>query len=484
MGKNSSSTQPPPQMLGEMAKEGALSDPAVVDLDGTKSVGDALQNGKPGDLDDVWSMISANGHSEKPENRKKLCILSLDGGGMRGLIGSRILCRLEAFLQEKTMARVRLCDYFDLLAGTSTGALIALMLATPDEAGEPLFTAQECCRFYAVNGRHIFQRRWYDPFHFSVRQMYRPKYSPRRLEKLLKDYLVRDGRELTLRDTLKPVLVTAFDISQATPFFFVRQAAMKDESKNFRLWEVCRATVAAPTYFRPAHVTSVDGKVSATLIDGAVVQNNPALVAVTHAWSNNTDFPEATGLQDVMVLSLGAGQLDERYELDAAKKWGLAGWMRPLLNIMMDGTADTVDYQLSSAFAGYDCSDNYLRIQLSGLPKSMAYMDCASQKNIEDLTRLTDELLMQKAVARNAFGEKIVLEETYEQRLSWFADQLIEQKKLHSTSASGDRAQPKGGDSTPGHLGRLVSPVLSHLLQHQRSQSGGRGRFDDRRCSL
>lgn len=130
--------------------------------------------------------------------------------------------------------KVKLCDYFDLLAGSSTGAVLATMLVTPDEQGEPIFTAEGCCKFYKENGRYIFQPRWYDPFNGSVRQLYRPKYSPRRFETLLKKYTNIQGRELTLLDTLKPIVVSSFDISEATPFFFVRQAAQKDPSRNFR----------------------------------------------------------------------------------------------------------------------------------------------------------------------------------------------------------------------------------------------------------
>jgi patatin-like phospholipase/acyl hydrolase len=102
---------------------------------------------------------------------------------------------------------------------------------------------------------------------------------------------------------------------------------------------VCRATAAAPTYFPPAYVTSVDGTINGTLIDGGAIQNNPALVATTHALSNNEEFPEATSLQDILILSLGAGQMDKTHELSRAKKWGMTGWVRPLMDIMMDGTA-------------------------------------------------------------------------------------------------------------------------------------------------
>ncbi|KAG6554565.1 hypothetical protein Mapa_003944 [Marchantia paleacea] len=404
--------------------------------------------------------------------RRRVTILSMDGGGMRGLIAARILAHLESLLKSKTGEEVKLCEYFDFLAGTSTGAILTTMINTPDENGQPLFTAQQCCQFYSRNGKNIFRPRWYDPFHGKMRQFYRPKYSAKRFERLLKSYLIRGGKVLTMRDTIRPFLVTSFDISQATPHIFVRQAAMKDESRNFRLWEVCRGTAAAPTYFKPAEISSTDGSFSGVLIDGGAIQNNPSLVAMTHVLGNNEEFPEASGLPDLLILSLGAGQLDEKHESKVARKWGLTGWVRPLLNIMMDGSSDTIDYQLAASFAGHSCSENYLRIQLSGLPNKTPFMDCSTKENIRDLINCADELLQQKAVMRNAYGEKVTLEVTYAERLSWFADQLIAQRKLREELGCTFRDGAKHpSDAAPG-LGptaRLVSPMISHLFMHKQT---------------
>ncbi|CAK9866183.1 unnamed protein product [Sphagnum jensenii] len=420
--------------------------------------------------DDIFDLPVGQGG---PDTKRKLCILSLDGGGMRGLIAARMLTRLESLIQAKVGGgKVHLADYFDLFSGTSTGAVLATMLVTPNEKGEPLFTADGCCRFYQEQGKYIFKPHWYDPFHGSLRQLYRPKYSARRFENLLKLYTVRKGQALTLLDTLKPIVVTSFDISKATPFFFVRHAATKDPSHNFRLWEVCRATAAAPTYFPPAYVTSVDGTINGTLIDGGAIQNNPALVATTHALSNNEEFPEATSLQDILILSLGAGQMDKTHELSRAKKWGMTGWVRPIMDIMMDGTADTVDYQLATAYAGQNCSENYLRIQLSGLPNKTSIMDCATQENIKDLIQCSDSLLKQPAVMRNGYGEKVSLQQTNDNRLSWFADQLIIQKQLReegpkNPSSSNHSLSPYAKESL-GPTARLVSPLFVHLFEHHR----------------
>lgn len=415
-----------------------------------------------------------------PPTKRKLCILSMDGGGIRGLIAARTLTRLENLIQEKLgCEEVHLSDYFDLFTGTSTGAILATMLVVPDEKGHPQFSAKGCCEFYSKNGEYIFRPRWYDPFHGSVRQFYRPKYSPRRFEDLLKQHtIMKNGKVLTLVDALKPLLITSFDISRATPFFFVRQAAANDPSRNFTLWETCRATAAAPTYFPPAFVTSVDGKFSGTMIDGGAIQNNPALVATTHGLANNEDFPYATSLNDVLILSLGAGQADNKHNLEKAKKWGMSGWLRPLMSIMMDGTSDTVDYQLSAAFAGHNCAENYLRIQLSGLPNKTALMDCCTPQNISDLIKCTDELLQKKAVMRNENGDRITLEQTFDERLSWFADQLIIQKKLREEPPKdpsfSDHSLPPYKQDVMGPQGQMVSPFFAHMFEHHKDFGGSK----------
>eukprot|EP00850_Spirogloea_muscicola_P016528 SM000134S26971 [mRNA] locus=s134:387347:391764:- [translate_table: standard] len=433
--------------------------------------------------------------------RNKLCILSMDGGGIRGLIAARILSRLEGMLEEKTGAPAQICDYFDLVAGTSTGGLLAVMLTAQGKAeGKAVLTAKGCCNFYSEYGKYIFKSnhwlppklrsfcafqrfqltlsiitRWYDPWKGQLRQLYRPKYPPHRLEKILKQLLVKDRVPLTLKDVLKPLLITSFDIAKAIPFFFVSQAAKKDEYRNFR------GTAAAPTFFPPITVRSVNDEVEATLIDGGTVQNNPTLVALTHALGNNEDFPEASSLKDVFILSLGAGQLDEKLTLQKSEKWGLAGWVRPLMGIMMDGTADTVDYQIGAACAGQQCSENYLRIQVSGLPRKTSLMDCATKANIADLIGVTDDLLKQKAAHRNAFGERVSLDQTYEERLHWLAEQLIKEKKgreEREQSSAFDRrvaevrskAEHAGGFQRLDPATRsLVSPLLGHIGENYRS---------------
>jgi len=97
-------------------------------------------------------------------------------------------------------------------------------------------------------------------------------------------------------------------------------------------------------------------------------------------------------------------------------------------------------------------------------------MDCATQQNIKDLITCTDELLQRKAVIRNEHGDKITLEETFDERLSWFADQLILQKKLREDPPKhpsfSDHALPAYKQEGLGPQGQMVSPLFAHMFEH------------------
>lgn len=114
-------------------------------------------------------------------------------------------------------------------------------------------------------------------------------------------------------------------------------------------------------------------------------------------------------------------------------------------------------------------------LQPSGLPKKTSLMDCATEENIHDLIQFTDDLLKEKAVMRNEFGEKVIHPETYAERLSWFADQLIHQKKLREEGGN-TLATPKvltHSERGIGPTSRVVSPMYSSLFMHQQLHHNG-----------
>ncbi|CAK9220628.1 unnamed protein product [Sphagnum troendelagicum] len=168
---------------------------------------------------DDKSAVSSNGVSERSESatphRRKICILSIDGGGMRGIIPGCDLAYLEEALQKKSKNRAaRIADYFDIAAGTSVGGILATMLFTADKNGKPLFTGEQLWRLIAEKGKQIFkipkrQQAW-----AKLRGIVTPRYSTKYLIGLLKQYLVSglpakalkemdDGRKSNVKKLVK-----------------------------------------------------------------------------------------------------------------------------------------------------------------------------------------------------------------------------------------------------------------------------------------
>ncbi|CAN6363142.1 unnamed protein product [Urochloa humidicola] len=225
-----------------------------------------------------------------------LTVLSIDGGGIRGLIPATILARLEAQLQEKDGPDARIADYFDVIAGTSTGGLIASMLAAPGKDKRPLFSAKDITKFYLENGPKIFpqKRDWsWVPILGSVKNIWDtisecPKYDGKFLHGKINTLL----GDTKVADTLSNVVVTAFDVRRLQPVLFNSFQAEREPHKNLRLADVCIATSAAPTYL-PAHAFQLPTAAAAAtgsgdnklhdfqLVDGGVAANNPTMAAMS-----------------------------------------------------------------------------------------------------------------------------------------------------------------------------------------------------------
>jgi patatin-like phospholipase/acyl hydrolase len=315
-------------------------------------------------------------------NTKLTRILSIDGGGIRGIIPGQILAKLESILQKlDNNPSGRLADYFDLIAGTSTGGILSCIYLCPDEEKptQPRFSAHEAVELYMDRGDEIFDISLWQKIS-SGAGILDEKYSADALEDTLADYL----GDLKLSQLLKPCLITSYDIRRRHAHFFTQHDARLRESHDFLVREVARATSAAPTYFEASKVKSIDKK-TYPLIDGGVFANNPALCAYSEARTINFDVnrknPKAA---EMAILSLGTGSVDTPYYHQNAKNWGVAQWIKPLIDIMMSGVTETVHYQLSQIFDAVERPKQYLRIQ-SELGAASREMDDASAENLQKL---------------------------------------------------------------------------------------------------
>ncbi len=318
------------------------------------------------------------------KNSKLTRILSIDGGGIRGILPGQILVSLEKKLQKLDKnPNARIADYFDLIAGTSTGGILTCMYLSPsdDNKKKPKFSADRAVELYLDRGDEIFDISLWQKIK-SAGGVIDEKYSEKELEEALNDYI----GDLKLSELLKPCLVTSYDIKRRKGHFFRSHKAKKDNSYDFLVKEAARATSAAPTYFEVARVKGMDDLVY-PLIDGGVFVNNPALCAYSEArgWKFDSfrDHPTAA---EMMILSLGTGGKDKSFEYKKAKDWGAVEWIVPVLDIMMSGVADTVDYQLKQIYDAVGKPEQYVRLSPELFTADSA-MDNASADNLEKLRK-------------------------------------------------------------------------------------------------
>jgi uncharacterized protein len=317
-------------------------------------------------------------------------ILSLDGGGIRGILSGKVLESLEEKLNEAYAKKngaprakpIRLGEYFDLMSGTSTGGILTCLMLCPsdDDPTYPKYSAKEAVDLYLNNGAAIFKPTLFGRLPGFLEGFGGSKFGENSMVELLKTYF----KEAKLSNMLKPCLITTYDIQERQAVFFTSHDAQKKESKDFPLWEVCRATSAAPTYFPPASARSGDDYVIHA-IDGGLFANNPCMCAMIEALKIfRDDSKRLLPIDQLMIVSIGTGEIKKKYIFDEAVKWGMLKWVKPIIDIMMTGVSETVDYQLRKLFRAVECPDQYFRI-MPDMGSANPEMDDTTPKNLESL---------------------------------------------------------------------------------------------------
>lgn len=353
-------------------------------------------------------------------NGKKVRILSIDGGGIRGILPGQVLVGLEAKLKEQSgNGDARIADYFDMIAGTSTGGILACAYLRPDDNGRPQFTAKEAVEIYLDRGDEIFDISFKQKL-LSLGGVVDEKYSADELEEALVDFL----DDTKLSELLKPCLITAYDMRRRKPHFF-RQHRAKElgDQADFLVRDVARATSAAPTYFEVAKIRSLS-RITYPLIDGGVFANNPAMCAYAEARTmdncgdGRVDRPSA---KNMIVVSIGTGSDQShrtRYAYNEVKDWGKAQWIVPLIDILMSGNQDTVDFQLREIFNSdevlsmtnpTDPDNQYFRIEPI-LGTASSEMDNASPENLAALELAGIEWTENNAAILELIAGKLIAE--------------------------------------------------------------------------
>ncbi|KAL7583576.1 hypothetical protein Lser_V15G41700 [Lactuca serriola] len=342
------------------------------------------------------------------EGSKKTRVLSIDGGGTTGIVSGASLIHLEDQIQAKTGdSNARIVDFFDIIAGTGIGALLAVLLNADDGNGRPLFTARDAVKFVNDRRTELFEVKTVGVFRRRL------MFSSKSMDRILKEVLTRDdGKVLTLKDTCKPLLVPCYDLNSSAPFVFSRADASESASYDFELWKVIRATSADPSMFKPFPLTSLDGKTSCLAIDGGLVMNNPTAIAVTHALHNKRHFPALTGVENLVVISIGNGLLS----ISPKRKLDRHGRClnSSVVDIALDGVSETVDQMLGNAFCWND--SDYVRIQ----------SNCYTKGSVGPTL---EEVLMERGVESLPFGAKRLLTETNGERIESFVQRLVSSRR-------------------------------------------------------
>ena len=319
---------------------------------------------------------------------KKIRILSIDGGGIRGILPGTILDWLETEInRQNPNGPARIGDYFDLIAGTSTGGILSCLYLAPGADGKAKYSAREALDLYLEHGHAIFDRNLWEKIS-SGDGIIHSRYPAGELEKWLEKYF----GDTTLRELIRPSLIPAYEMTDRKAVFFTSSDAGRDDMYNFRVKDVARATAAAPTYFEPAHIESLSHQQWA-LLDGGVFANNPALCA--YAEARKTPFsiclkdpekPDRPSAKNMLLISIGTGAVKKPYDFKKMQGAGELRWLEPIIDILMSGNAETVDYQLRQIFLTLEAADqsDYYRLE-PALKESSPEMDLATPENIQNL---------------------------------------------------------------------------------------------------
>jgi predicted acylesterase/phospholipase RssA len=282
----------------------------------------------------TYKILTRNEHFDASGPKR---ILSLDGGGLKGIITLGFLAQVESLLRERhgNDDKFRLGHYFDLIAGTSTGAIIAAALARG-------MTVAKVTDYYLSMGEKVFKRSWFR------KGVIRARYDDDKLRELLTDVL---GQGVMLGDEslLTGLLIVTKRLDTGSPwplannprgrYFEASADGTRIGNKDYPLWQVVRASTAAPAFFDPEMFTITQGDSSrkaesGTFVDGGVSPfNNPALQAVMYATLGGYRVNWPTGDDKLFVVSVGTGAANPEH---APSKIAAEGAVKALLSLMDD----------------------------------------------------------------------------------------------------------------------------------------------------
>jgi patatin-like phospholipase/acyl hydrolase len=276
-------------------------------------------------------------------NDKTFKILSIDGGGIKGLYSAKIIQKLEEAYD------CHISDYFDLICGTSTGGILALALSQK-------IKASEICNLYETKGKLIFPKT--SPIVAKYRQYVRGgKYTSEALEKALKETF----KNKCIGDSYNLLCIPSYSITDSKPCIFKydhsANGSVHNRDNKLTCVEVAIATSAAPTYFP---IVQIDKEIGKLLVDGGVFSNNPALVGVIEAIrffvGKEKDYSNAK------ILSISSVKKSNALSHLTKKNKSFLNWKEGLFDVFLDSQEELHSFLLKTIHESADFPYEYIRI--------------------------------------------------------------------------------------------------------------------------
>ncbi|HPI82269.1 MAG TPA: patatin-like phospholipase family protein [Candidatus Paceibacterota bacterium] len=313
-------------------------------------------------------------------------ILAIDGGGIRGIVPAAILDYLERKIQEiQGDSRIRISSLFDFVSGTSTGSIVgSLMLVPGDRKNIPLYSMKEIMDLYIQMGPEVFKKnKWHNIK--TLWGLFGPKFPASNIECPLIQIL----NHYKMKDLIKPCLFTGYDIDKRRVNIYTNRDATQKYG-DYYVKDIVRGSTAIPAFFPPAYFQ--EGPETNTIVDGGVFANNPSMISYIEASKTLFEFDESPRNLDpheMIVISLGTGRgIRKSFPYSKAKKWGATQWLFPVIDTMLSGSSDIVDYQMSKLFSAYDRPDNYKRLN----PPLKYSTSPTTDSSLENITNLLKDV--------------------------------------------------------------------------------------------
>lgn len=315
----------------------------------------------------------------------KHIILAIDGGGLRGIVPIQFL----KYIEKRTGKRCH--QLFNLISGTSTGGLIACAISVGN-GNNPLFDLPAIEKIYIDHGKDIFpSAKGIGKFFRTIKSFIDPTYSAKGLSTVLKNKF----GNTTMLDCMVPIMVPAFDLKNNNAIMFKYRHAKKNNLLNLALYDICRATSAAPTYL-PSHKFDYLDENSGNMlervcIDGGVYINNPGVASYVEYTKYFTDFYAKTGEtfdpKNLFLLSLGTGHYGK--QIDKSKTMGQLEWVSKISDVMMQAVNMITTYECNELLA----DSNFLRLQIEIEEEKYADMADSSDDTRNYMVALADKYL-------------------------------------------------------------------------------------------